>query len=198
MNKIDSTEEFLERLNKKHPEYLKEYEILDNYTGSHGILHVKHKLCGNIFTTDAMHVMRGQGCPNCNKYRKRTTESFEREIIMLAGNEYSLLSNYDGSLKPIELRHNICGKVFSMRASNFISGERCPFCAGRIAKKKHDETLKLKSELDKYTLVGVYSNQIKMLHELCGHTFNVSIDEFRNSDFHCPYCKKKHKKKGKK
>lgn len=197
MNKIDSTEEFLRRLKEKHPEYLNEYEILDEYTGCHCELHVKHKLCGNIFTSDAMHVMRGQGCPICNKYRKRTTESFEREIIMLTGNEYSLLSSYDGSLNDVVLRHNICGKIFEMRASNFISGERCPFCAGRVANEKRDETIRNKMELDKYTLIGVYSNQIKMLHELCGHTFNVSIEEFKNSNFHCPYCAK-NKKKGKK
>lgn len=80
-------------------------------------------------------------CPHCNnkpnryynnglwEFKRKTTDEFKQEVFGLVQNEYSVIGKYTLALEQIDIKHNICGKVWSITPNNFLSGERCPYCS---------------------------------------------------------------------
>lgn len=60
--------------------------------------------------------------------RKITTEEYKQRVKELVGDEYEVLSEYISGKDPIKMKHNICGHIYDVRPSNFLSGKRCPQC----------------------------------------------------------------------
>ena len=60
--------------------------------------------------------------------RKKTTEDYKQSVKELVGDEYSILSEYVSAKTPIKMKHNVCGYIYDVRPSNFLSGKRCPQC----------------------------------------------------------------------
>lgn len=61
--------------------------------------------------------------------KRKTHEEFVREVFGLVGSEYEVIGHYETAIKKIEMKHNICGKTYDVRPSNFLSGKRCPWCS---------------------------------------------------------------------
>lgn len=49
----------------------------------------------------------------------------------LTGDEYELVSDYDGRGDMVDLRHKTCGTITKMKAANFLYGCRCRLCYPR-------------------------------------------------------------------
>jgi len=111
-----------------------EYSLLSEYNGCNKKIILQHNLCGNIFETTYSRFFGKKEyglstrCPHCFGTPKKTTDKFKKEIEELVGNEYSVLSEYDGNKKNILFKHKDCGQSFEMRAQNFLHGARCPIC----------------------------------------------------------------------
>ena len=80
--------------------------------------------------------------------KRKTDEEFKQEVYDLVGNEYVFLEPYRGANTKIEVKHNKCENVYEIRPSNFINGQRCPYCNGNH--KKND----IQFQHEVYILVG--------------------------------------------
>ncbi|QQO92549.1 homing endonuclease [Staphylococcus phage Machias] len=93
---------------------------------------------------------------NVLNIKKRTIESFKKEIEYLGKNEYSLIDGqtYTNLFTKMKILHHKCGKVFEMRANSFVSaGHRCPICAiksnGEISIRKFFDENNINYEREK-------------------------------------------------
>lgn len=60
--------------------------------------------------------------------KKITHQDFLNRVKKLVGNEYGVLSEYVSAKIPVKMKHNVCGYIYDVRPSNFLSGKRCPQC----------------------------------------------------------------------
>jgi hypothetical protein len=91
--------------------------------------------CGKPFETTFKRFKKGKKqCKNCtssylsNKFSK-TASVFEKEVFEVVGDEYSIVGQYLNRKNKVELKHNICGTVWSVNPGDFLHKKsRCPFC----------------------------------------------------------------------
>lgn len=63
-------------------------------------------------------------------------DDFLKRFNSLVKNEYSLLSIYKKMSEDITIKHNKCGKIYSVRAGNFLYlNYRCK-CKNKTTKRK--------------------------------------------------------------
>lgn len=113
--------------------YEDEYAVVSKYTLAKNKLKVKHNNCEHIYTVEASAFLRGSMCPYCKAVKtgersRKTHTFFVGEVLRLVGTEYSVLSKYKNSQHKIKIKHNICGNIYSVTPTHFLSGRRCPRC----------------------------------------------------------------------
>ena len=168
-----------------------EYVFLDTYVNNYTKIRVKHNKCGNVYGVQPNNFIHGNRCPFCSSSAKKTDTQFCQEVYILVGNEYIFIDSYVNAMTKLRVRHNKCGNVYEVAPSTFLSGYRCPYCAG-LAKKTDKE---FKHEV--YTLVGneyvfldTYVNsytKLKVKHDVCGNIYEVKPNSFLSGK-RCPFC----------
>ena len=130
-----------------------------------------------------------------NRNRK-TTESFVKEVLEKTNGEFSLVGEYVYSTTPTQIKHNKCGKVFTIQPINFLvskAKEKCPYCSKTHCRMK--TTREYKENVwdvakDEYSVLGGYKgNKIKILmrHNKCNRDFFMKPNHFLGGE-RCPYC----------
>lgn len=85
--------------------------------------------CGEIWRTAASQILHGRNHICTSPCKKKTHREFLSQISEIAGEEYSVLTEYQDAFTNVTMRHNLCGFVFQMKPVRFTSrGERCPVC----------------------------------------------------------------------
>ena len=135
-----------------------------------------------------------------NPKRVTNTKTFINRINELTEkNEYKLLTEYKDTFTKVKIKHNKCGKIFSMRPNDFLNGERCPYCAkAKISSNKRKTQEQFEKEVfelynGEYSVAGRYINngtKIKMRHNKCGKEYEVLPVSFLEGYSKCPYCNK--------
>ena len=136
----------------------------------------------------------------------RNIEDFNNEMIFKKGNNYSLTKNssFNGMKKPIEVKHNVCGKTFKPTPYEFLRRNRngkigceCSNCFryGKSLKKTNEEFIDEIKNIteDEYLFIDDYktsSTKICVKHNVCGKTYKVKPNDFLNGH-RCPYCSRK-------
>lgn len=131
-----------------------------------------------------------------NMTRKKTHLEFVNEVFELVGNEYDVLSQYDGNKKKMSFLHKECGNVFEMVPSKFLGGQRCPIHNGeRLSKAmtKTNEMVKAEFAIKRpdLTLFSEYEGnhyKIKVKGE-CGHYWDATPNNLLGVKSGCPSCK---------
>ncbi|UAL54463.1 hypothetical protein [Metabacillus dongyingensis] len=126
-----------------------EYCVKSRYISSKTPVLMYHNNCGYEWKVHpASFIFRKGYCPKCdNHIRSRDTKYYIKEIYDLAGDEYTLLGEYENTSKPTLMRHNRCGYEWNIRPNDFIRGQRCPGC--RFSKGERRIALYLeKNEID--------------------------------------------------
>ena len=168
-----------------------EYTFLDKYVNAKTKLRVKHSGCGNVYSVSPHNFLTGKRCPYCFGTPKKNDEQFKQEVYGLVCNEYTFLDPYVNNKAKLRVKHNECGNVYKVRASSFLKGRRCPYCAGLV--KKTDEEFKREINIlvgDEYTFLDKYVNAITKLrvkHNKCNHVYYVAPAKFLAGN-RCPYC----------
>lgn len=168
-----------------------EYTFLDTYVNDHTKIKVRHNKCGHIYKVIPNSFLRGRRCPSCFGKYKKTNVQFKKEVFDLVGNGYTFLDAYVDAMTKIRVKHNECGGVYKVAPSAFFSGNRCPYCSGKI--KKTDA--QFKKEVydlvgDEYTFIEPYTTsktKIKVRHNKCCNVYEVKPNNFFNGH-RCPYC----------
>jgi len=60
--------------------------------------------------------------------QRKPQSDFEQEIFAVFKDEYTVVGEYTGINKKIEVRHNLCKKVYKVRALHLRNGVGCPYC----------------------------------------------------------------------
>lgn len=177
--------------------------ISQEYRGYDGKLDIICK-CGNKFKTtfsEFKHSNKRQ-CNKCGlniriEIRSKTNEQFKKEVYEMVGDEYEFLEGYKGALIKILCKHNIdnCDRYeWYITPDSFLSGTRCPKCAGN-AKKTDEEFKKEVYELvgGEYTFLEEYKGarvKIKCRHNVddCSrYEWDTSPNNFLTG-YRCPRC----------
>ena len=124
--------------------------------------------------------------------KRKTDEEFKQEVYNLVGNEYTFLESYVNNATKLKVKHNKCGNVYEVKPSNFLSGERCPYCRSRKDKETdeqfHQEVYILVG--NEYTFLDSYVNamtKLRVKHNKCGNIYEVTPNSFLRGS-RCPYC----------
>lgn len=131
---------------------------------------------------------------------KKTHEEFVEDIRRLHGDDYEILSPYNGTKSVVEVRHKTCGHVFKRLAGHLREGRLCVNCKENSKKRKTTEEYKKQVKDivgDEYLVEGEYvssAKKILMKHQVCGKTFPVTPHNFLVNDSRCPFCSSKRAK----
>ena len=139
---------------------------------------------------------RNKKCKDRDVTKRKTDKEFKQEVFSLVKDEYVFLEPYQGAMNKIKVRHNECGNVYKARPSNFLRGDRCPYCNGNH--KKND--IQFQHEVynlvgDSYTVLDPYINaktKIRVKHNKCGNVYEVTPNNFFTGN-RCPVCVNKHR-----
>ncbi|WP_427076073.1 hypothetical protein [Priestia megaterium] len=125
------------QLRKTHNKYLKEvrnavgdeYTILGRYVESKTLILTRHNVCGYEWDAYPLNLIIGKCCPRCKNCERKTTERFKEQVFESSGNEYSVLSEYEGARRNILMFHHECENKYYVTPDNFLSKhQRCPRC----------------------------------------------------------------------
>lgn len=178
-------------------EHNHDYEIVGKYERMLSKIEIKHKDCGYIFDRLASKTTPKVYCPKCFKghRNKKTQAIFEMEVESLVGNEYTVIGKYINTDSKIKMRHNVCLYEWDVVATSFTNtGSRCPQCAkGGIARDQEWFVEKLSEieDISEYTFkedYNGYETKIGVIHNICGHQYEVSPQKFIGGR-RCPYCR---------
>jgi hypothetical protein len=106
------------------------YQVLSPYIGSSKKMIYK---CpnGHTFERIAKDFLRYKSCPYCTGKHQYTTEEFNKKVLEVSDNEYSIIEPYESIHTKVKFKHHTCSYTFKMTPNNFLNGERCPYCSKR-------------------------------------------------------------------
>lgn len=152
----------------------------------------------------------------------KTNEVFASQVRSHGDGQFEQLSKYINSTTKVWMKHKVCGQTYEIYPNNFLHHSGCPHCgrerakeALRILNKKRFENKLLKKENAKHSSAievflervhqlteGEYqpltdyikSNvKLQMKHQVCGHEYPVTPNQFFNGN-RCPECAKNKRK----
>ena len=167
-----------------------------------------HNKCQHEYHVEMSKFRKGNRCPcnfNSDNKRMANLEDFEREMKELKGDAYSICpdSKFLGLKKPITVKHNVCGNLYTTTPYEFLRRKRengkigceCSYCNqyGKARLYTFDQMNNIIKNIDDtYKLIDrtTYKNTLtktKMLHTTCGTTYMVKPNDFLNGH-RCPHC----------
>ena len=177
-----------------------EYAVMGKYSTRDSKIRFKHQKCGNTFEMRPNNFLNGSRCPKCIYKRSalKHNKMFKAQFYKVAGQDYILVGDYKDSRQRIIVLHVKCGCLYKVFPENFLHGRKCPYCASikRSSLKTSESQFKTKVQkigngnfvpLQEYK--GAMS-KILMLHQICGHAYYVTPNNFFNGKG-CPYCSRK-------
>lgn len=168
-----------------------EYVVIGEYVNNKTKIKMRHSFCGYEFEMKPNHFLSGARCAKCSGKLQLTTDTFKDRVKQLVGDEYTVLGEYIDYKTKIKMQHNICGCIYDVTPSNFLSGHGCPDCYKSIPYTAESFANKV-AELvgDKYTVLGKFidsDTKIRMKHNYCGHEYEVRPYLFIHGN-RCPKC----------
>lgn len=128
--------------------------------------------------------------------KKLTTSEYKEKLKEARGEEVTLLSEYEGSTKPIKVRFNSCGHIVTInKPYNLLNGSNCIICKNKSSRLTTFEFKKrIANTLGKdYQLIGEYKTsriKVTIKHLVCGKEYKTSPKNALDG-LGCPYCSKK-------
>lgn len=127
--------------------------------------------------------------------KKKTDGEYREDFNRISKGEFELLSTYIGANKPIEVKHNVCGDIRTVRADKLYTkhGIGCLKCTNSRQTKTTETFNKelLEATNGEFLLVEPYiNNKTKVLfkHSKCGKTFKAYPNNvIKNKN--CNYCR---------
>ena len=136
MSKRKTHEEFVNDVKNKSPNTI----VISKYVGRTKNIDCKCAICDYNWTTKAMNLLQGSGCPKCGRHksdatRRRTNDQF-LEMLKKKNPDITPLEEYKRDSEPIMVKCNICGKIYKATPSNLLQGKGCKECTN--IKMRHD------------------------------------------------------------
>ena len=201
-----STSQFTEQVNTLGGGY---YSFFGSYNGGHDVLEFKHHTCQTTFKATPREFIRGKRCPICTSEklsleRRKTDKEFKEQVKELVGGEYIFTEPYQTNKTKIEVSHTLCGHTYSVKPNKFLSGSRCPRCAGRplkVAPPRKRSLEEFRMEVSEFSegayfvdsviranhRKGIKKTSLITFHEGCGKYFSSTYSDLKRGRG-CPHC----------
>lgn len=196
MGKRLTQEEFEKRIEEQGNG---EYTSLEEYQKANVSLLMKHENCGHKWKVKPKKFFEGTRCPVCAKKSEQLTqEEFEKLIEEKGNGEFTVLGEYRGRMKPVLLRHEVCGRELEIIPRNFYRGIRCRLCNGTGYRLTQEEFEDRVYQLGNGEYVPLENYQrsitpITMKHKVCGTKWKVRPNNFLCGK-RCPFCDDKRRR----
>lgn len=124
-------------------------------------------------------------------FKSKTHEEFVNEVKELTNDDYQVLGRYSGSKTKLLMKHKKCGFEYEVKPNVFLSGSRCPKCAGKLRKTPEyfrNEVYELVG--DEYDVLTDYTrkgDKLLFRHNKCKHEFMMTPHNFLAGQ-RCPQC----------
>lgn len=125
--------------------------------------------------------------------KKLTTQEYVQKLKKVRGDEITLLSEYQGSNKPVKVRFNDCGHVVIInKPYNLLNGSKCKICRDNRKRMTTDEFKRRIKNIrgNDYQLVGQYKNsrtKVTIRHSVCNREYHT-LPKNVLAGYSCPYC----------
>lgn len=101
-------------------------------------------VCKNEFSNHYTNILfQGNGCPTCAGTKKKTTESYTKQLYAITSNVYAVIGEYKDAKTPIAHKCTKCQNIRAMSPDNCLRKyhSRCLFCTPGFGsfKRKHYE-----------------------------------------------------------
>lgn len=196
--------------------YNGEYIILSNeYKGDKIKLLTKHSICNQEFEISPNRLLSGNGCKKCaykkkseemklkcinkeKQFKTKSPEDFRKEFYNKF-NSLELLNDYTNSKAKIKVKCNKCDYIWDIIPNKLFNNKNtCPNCY-RILKRKHNQDIHLLekylnklSNNDKYKVLSLNNDLVKLKHENCNCVWDTTIYELNKDTFRkCVVCNDK-------
>lgn len=115
--------------------------VSTEYKSSKDKLHIQCNN-GHDFQMTLTDFSSGYRCPVCYRLSvTKTHEQYVKDVFELVGNEYDVLTEYTTTQGKVDIRHNLCNHIYSVKATSFLQGYRCPKCAASKGEKSISDYL---------------------------------------------------------
>ena len=146
------------------------YTLLSPFKGMSENITIHHITCGKTKEMLARnYIIENMRC----ECENRIPEEQARNAIETAGNgEFELIS-YEGSSKPIQLRHLKCRRFFCWDYHSFLKKPGCRLCNPRVSNQEMFVREIRNLVGNEYTLIGNYvdrTTKVGIRHNRCYHT----------------------------
>lgn len=174
--------------------YGNEYTVLGEYKNAKTKIEVRHEKCGTVYSVVPDSLLRGNGCMLCSGSKKKTTESYKKELYDIVGSEYSLVGEYVKATQKVKIRHNSCGhEWYAIPRTLTVYKSGCPVCNVRKVERDTQWMIdKIKEVTNgEYETESEYTGiacRIKVKHLVCGHVYETNPNTIINSKSGCPAC----------
>ena len=163
-----------------------EFTFLDEYKGSSKKHRIRHNPCGVTFEVSPSAFFNRPTHAKC-------PEEFRERVRSLVGDEYVFQADYVGTHTPIPVLHTKCGRVYDIRPSVFLGGQKC-VCETSLKhfyenfKEGLGEDYEL---LHDASTIAKTSDVIGVKHTVCGTTFDLRASTLSNGykPNRCPECR---------
>lgn len=159
-----TNEEFLNRMNN----ISNNIEIISEYKGTLTDVTCKCKICKNEWKTKAKNLLRGNGCPKCNKSNpKIDTVEYKKQLAKINKN-INIVGEYNGNAKRIKCNCKECGYEWSPFASALKQGHGCPNCKSlnnRLSKEEFYVRVKINNP--NFEILGEYETMSTPIEVKC-------------------------------
>ena len=95
---------------------------------------LRHEACGGEFTIGLRAFEQVPNCRCCGQ-GKAVVDRFGERFHELMGDEYEMVTPYQGLSKMMMVRHRTCGTTTEGYALSFLNGKRCALCTPIIPKE---------------------------------------------------------------
>lgn len=118
-----SKKEFSKKVHLLHPNI----EVIGEYVNSQTKIEVHCNKCDNKWSVIPASLLRGTGCPKCNKRFRRNTEKFIEELSVISPH-ISVLGQYKNAHEKIKVRCDRCKTEWYAEPNGLLKGNDCPYC----------------------------------------------------------------------
>ena len=191
MGRRKTHEEFVTEMKKKNSKV----DIIGTYINSATKVQCKCKINSHIWYGNPRDLLRGHGCPMCDKSHKSTHEEFIQKMnekhpkILVKG-------TYINNHTKILVKCLIDGYEWQPTPNDLLDGTGCPCCSNRVIVKgtndlatTHSHLLKYFDNPDDATNVTYGSHKsVKLKCPECGQMAQRIVKTLVKDGFICQYC----------
>lgn len=195
----------LQQLEEKHKDFVAKInvinpniEILGKYQGVGKKVDCRCKIDGYEWTPFANNLLKGHGCPKCQRIELSKTQTkshndFVKQLKEINSN-LELLGQYSGGKIHTKTMCKVCGYTWNPRPDNLLSGFGCPECARKNSFYTHDQFVsKIKNKWTDIEITSLYKDSytsVDVKCNICGHEWKADPSQILFYG-NCPACAEK-------